>query len=76
MKPHNIEIVNYQSGVGHDTCVEVISSHTTGDFNQQLEDKLDDGWRIIQGINAIPIHAKVGSILYTCVVAKPRHTYG
>jgi len=50
---NNMRIVPYRQGIGRYERVEVIKSGVVREFNELLEAKLSDGWRLIQDIRTI-----------------------
>lgn len=60
-------------GLGQYVHVEIVSAYTVDDFNTQLTEKLDDGWRVISDVDITRMpDNKSTNVVYTCMIAKKR----
>ncbi len=49
----NMRLVPYSQGIGSYEEIEVIKSGLVNEFNEILEAKLGDGWRLVQDIRTM-----------------------
>ena len=63
----------YNEGLGQYVHVEIVSRYEAQEFNEQLARKLNDGWRVVQGVEVTRMpDNKTMSVIYTCMIAKTR----
>jgi len=66
---------SYTEGLAHYEHVEIISAHEISEFNTQLADKLNNGWRVVQDVEVTRLPSgKIWGVVYTCVIAKTKVT--
>lgn len=47
---NNMRLVPYSQGIGHYEQIEVIKFSLVNEFNERLEERLSEGWRLVQDI--------------------------
>lgn len=63
----------YNEGLGQHVHVEIVSAYNSGEFNLQLAKKLNDDWRVIEGVQITRVpDNKQTNVIYTCTIAKAR----
>lgn len=67
-KNNNMRLVPYSQGIGRYEQIEVIRFSLVNEFNEQLEEKLSTGWRLVQEIRIMGY----SNDYFYAVVAKPR----
>ncbi len=63
----------YNDGLGQYVHVAIVSRYEALEFNQQLEKKLNDGWRVVSDVDITRMpDNKSTNVVYTCMIAKKR----